>query len=501
MGIEEKCLKPHEGYSAFVHPWSFVWVASDHDLAEGVANMAKRICLLFSLCRIWDGKRRLDVDAFVCLVDYKVDFARHLGSGSVDYRVCGDHAHIYRIFAAHQFVEYDVFHEMGRLDLPEIEFGVSYAGVCRIVFKRAGEMLVPFDVVAFRFVDEKCIFKVGEILCYGDVVGLDLQGRGYRICKLCRVDETSDVAHGSIYKHGKKAVIFEVMPFHHVLKVDRPDEICKIVLLLGVRVEECAFWKASKCEVCVNDFLEFCRSLHQRVELGKGQRINLDYFASPSELGCNIARKKSGIGTGHIGVDIVSLEKSIEDMVERDVGFFTIFGAESRKVRIFGKYWFRMLDFVDQDKALGIVGGKSRTNLLPESDSIATKIEIIRLEVNFNDMIGGDAAFKQMLLEKFEEKETLATTAYANENLYQVVPFCLNKAIEQQLTLNYHGCTFRFVCMLTDLKLVALYQKQRQGSMADFRTDNTLTDLKAFRRMAGGGHRVNSAYDDFKEAA
>lgn len=162
-------------------------------------------------------------------------------------------------------------------------------------------------------------------------------------------------------------------------------------------------------------------------------------------------------------------------MVERDVGVFAVFRAESRKVCTFGKYWFRMLDFVDQDKALGIVGGKSCANLLSKSDSIATKIEIIRLEVNFNDMIGGDAAFEQMLLEKFEEKETLATTAYANENLYQVVLFCLNKAIEQQLTLNYHGCTFRFVCMLTD--------------------------LKAFRRMAGGGHRVNSAYDDFKEAA
>jgi hypothetical protein len=79
---------------------------------------------------------------------------------------------------------------MRRLDLPEIEFGVSYARVCSIVFKRAGEMLVPFDVVAFRLVDEKCIFKVGEVLRYGDVVGLDSQGRGYGICKLCRVDET-----------------------------------------------------------------------------------------------------------------------------------------------------------------------------------------------------------------------------------------------------------------------------------------------------------------------
>ena len=42
-----------------------------------------------------------------------------------------------------------------------------------------------------------------------------------------------------------------------------------------------------------NDFLEFCGFLHQWVKLCEGQRINFDYLASSSELGCDIAGKKS----------------------------------------------------------------------------------------------------------------------------------------------------------------------------------------------------------------
>ena len=57
--------------------------------------MAQGIGLLCSFLRIGDGKRRLHVYARGCLVDHKVDFACYLGSCSVDYRVCGDHSHVY----------------------------------------------------------------------------------------------------------------------------------------------------------------------------------------------------------------------------------------------------------------------------------------------------------------------------------------------------------------------------------------------------------------------
>ena len=291
--------------------------------------MAQRIGLLLSLSWVGDGKRRLHVYALGCLVDHKVDFACYLGSGSVDYGVCGDHSHVYRISSAHQFVEYDVFHEMGRLDLPEIDFRVSYARVRRIVFKMACEMLVSLYVIALRFVDEKCIFKVGKILCYRYVIGLDLQGCGYRICKFGRVDEASNVAHCGVCKHGKKTVVFEIVPFRHVFDVDRLDEICEIDALFCIRIEKRTFGKAAKCEVRVNDFPELCGLLHQWVKLCEGQWIDFDYLASSTKLGCDIARKKSGIGAGNVGADIVALEKPVEDMVECDVGVFAVFGAES----------------------------------------------------------------------------------------------------------------------------------------------------------------------------
>ena len=39
-GVEEKGLESHEGYSVSVHPWPFVRVAGNHNLAEGIADMA-----------------------------------------------------------------------------------------------------------------------------------------------------------------------------------------------------------------------------------------------------------------------------------------------------------------------------------------------------------------------------------------------------------------------------------------------------------------------------
>ena len=67
-------------------------------------------------------------------------------------------------------------------------------------------------------------------------------------------------------------------------------------------------------------------------------------------------------------------------------------------------------------------------------------------------MVRSDAAVEQMVLENGEKKKTFPTTAHPNKNLYQVVAFCLNKAIEQQFALNYHCLAFCFVYMLTNLK-------------------------------------------------
>jgi hypothetical protein len=148
-------------------------------------------------------------------------------------------------------------------------------------------------------------------------------------------------------------------------------------------------------------------------------------------------------------------------MIEGDVGFFAVFGAQTRKVCAFGKYWFRVLNFVNEDVAWRIVGWKSRPDFLAESDGIAAEKEVIGFKIDFNDMVGSNAAVEQMLLENGEKEKTFSATAHPNKNLYQVVVFCLNKTIKQQFALYYHGLTFYFVCMLTDLKAVKLYQKRQ----------------------------------------
>jgi hypothetical protein len=168
-------------------------------------------------------------------------------------------------------------------------------------------------------------------------------------------------------------------------------------------------------------------------------------------------------------------------MVEGDVGIFAVFGAQTRKVCPFGKYWLRVLYFVNEDIAWRIVGWKSCPDFLAECDGITAEKKVIRFKIYFNDMVGGDAAVEQMLLENGEKEKTFSATAHPNENLYQVVAFCLNKAIEQQFALNYHCRAFRFVCMLTDLKVVELYQNLRLGSTAGFRMHDMSTNLKALR--------------------
>ena len=117
-------------------------------------------------------------------------------------------------------------------------------------------------------------------------------------------------------------------------------------------------------------------------------------------------------------------------MVECDVGFFAIFGAQTRKVCAFGKYRLRVLYFVNEDVAWRIVGWKSRSDFFAECDGITAEKKIVGFEIDFNDMVGCDTAVEQMLLENSEKEKAFPATAHSNENLYQVVSFCLNKAIE-----------------------------------------------------------------------
>ena len=109
-----------------------------------------------------------------------------------------------------------------------------------------------------------------------------------------------------------------------------------------------------------------------------------------------------------------------------------------------------MLDFINENVAWRTVGWKPRSDFPTESYGIAAKKKVIGFEIYFNYMVGGDSAIEQMLFENGEKEKAFPATAHPNENLYQVVAFCLNKAIEQQFALNYHCRSFP-LCLHVDL--------------------------------------------------
>lgn len=151
MGVEEKSLKSYEQNAVLIHPWRFVCIASDDNFTERVTDIAKGAGLLRAFFCVRDGERRLHVYALGCLVDHKVDFACYLGSNPVDCRIGGDHPNVHRISAAYQFVEDDVFHDMGHLVLPEGNLGVGtcHVCVCVVAFQESVEDMVERDVCTF----------------------------------------------------------------------------------------------------------------------------------------------------------------------------------------------------------------------------------------------------------------------------------------------------------------------------------------------------------------
>ena len=77
MRIEEKGHNAHEGDAMVVKPRLLVGVSGDYDFAEVVVDVSKGKCFLFPFRMVWDGKCRLDVNAFGCLVHNEIDFITH----------------------------------------------------------------------------------------------------------------------------------------------------------------------------------------------------------------------------------------------------------------------------------------------------------------------------------------------------------------------------------------------------------------------------------------
>ena len=208
--------------------------------------------------------------------------------------------------------------------------------------------------------------------------------------------------------------------------------------LFGFGFEEGAFGESAESEIGVADLEEIPCIGHRFGELGERKRSHRDGLAASAEFGGYILREQIGVGAGDVCGDVLTLEKSVENMVEGDVGFWAVFCAQARKIRTFWQNRFCMLDFIDEYETWGVVSGKACADFLAEGNCIAAEKKIIRFEVDFHDMVWGDTSTKQMLFEEVEEKKTLPTTPYTNQNLDQIMVFRLYQLVQKDISFDNH---------------------------------------------------------------
>ena len=173
MRIEEKGHNAHECDAMIVKPRLLVGVSSDYDFAEVVFDVAKGKCFLFPFRAIWDGKCRLDINAFRCLVYNEIDFVTPdfmlAGRGCSVYQYI---AHVNRISSHCKLVEDRVFHKVRPFVLSEVETGVAESAICGIVFERGSDVSTAFDIITHCFGYHECVCQIVNVLAYGDSVCL-----------------------------------------------------------------------------------------------------------------------------------------------------------------------------------------------------------------------------------------------------------------------------------------------------------------------------------------
>ena len=437
-GVEEKWHDAYEGDAVAVGPGFFVGIAGYDDLSEVVADVTEREGFLFALFAVGDVPCGLDVKAHVAFVDNEIHFVPLAATLAADGREHLNGTDVNRVVAPDEFVVDGILHEMRVFVLPEVEPRIADAGIDGIVFGRVVEIAVAAQIEEPRILDKECRFKIAEVFADGRFVAGKLAGGVYRIAELCGIGKASDVAHGRVGYDFKQGVVLEVVSLDYVAEVDGRVEVVKIPPLFGFGFKKGTFGESAESKVGVADLEEIPCMGHRFGELCERKRGYRNGFAAAAELGCYILREQIGVGAGDVCGDVLSLEKSVEDMVEGDVGFWAVVGAQTGKISAFRQYWFCMLDFIDKHETRGVISGQSSANLLAEGDCIAAEKKVVGFKVDFHDMVWGNATVKQMLLEEIEEKKTFPTTAHANQNFDEMVVFCLNKLVQKDVTFDGH---------------------------------------------------------------
>ena len=221
MRIEEKGHNAHEGDAMVVKPRLLVGVSGDYDFAEVVFDVAKGKCFLFPFRMVWDGKCRLDVNAFGCLVHNEIDFI------TPDFMLAGRSCSVYRYIAyvnrisSHcKLVEDCVFHKVRPFVLSEVETGVAEPAICGIVFERGSDVSTAFDIITHCLGYYECVCQIVNVFAYGDSVRLHAHDCVECVRDFARVGKTANSAHHDGHKRIKHFITFETVPFNDIAQVN-----------------------------------------------------------------------------------------------------------------------------------------------------------------------------------------------------------------------------------------------------------------------------------------
>ena len=73
------------------------------------------------------------------------------------------YAYIDWVSTSDQLTVDDIFHQVCRFRLAEIDARISEAWICGIVFDWIVEIMPSFDVISRGFVKQKCVFEISKI--------------------------------------------------------------------------------------------------------------------------------------------------------------------------------------------------------------------------------------------------------------------------------------------------------------------------------------------------
>lgn len=165
--VEKKIDKADIGNAAIVVCPGLERIVCYHDLLEGITGMPKREGLLFALFGGGEGIRRLDVDLPGTSIDDEVYLILSRLMDAVLAVIENHHADVHRISTPDEFAVDDIFHQMGRFCLPEVDPGISETGVGRVVLDRIIEIVSSFDIVSRGFKNQECVLEAVEVFDYG----------------------------------------------------------------------------------------------------------------------------------------------------------------------------------------------------------------------------------------------------------------------------------------------------------------------------------------------